>query len=278
MSDHTAIGVGREPGASPREDLLPGPMDGSRRRRRPTGAAPPLPRGIGLSGKLWLALCIVLLIWVPAALAFPAVERVADRADAWFLRLVAELRTDWLTTVADRIDRLGSGWTLTVVIGATIVALLAFRRWRHLFVLLGSVAVVEILGQILYTNFHRPRPFGVTIIGRWAGFSMPSLPVMVFAAFLIGVAYTLVVPGRPRTVAKWTIGVLVALYVGARLYLALDHPSDVVVGITIGVALPLVAFRFFTPNAVFPVQYKRGKTAHLDVGGRRGEAIRRAVL
>ena len=37
------------------------------------------------------------------------------------------------------------------------------------------------------------------------------------------------------------------------------------------------AFRFFTPNETFPVTYQRGKTAHLDIGGRRGEAIRRAV-
>ena len=57
----------------------------------------------------------------------------------------------------------------------------------------------------------------------------------------------------------------------------MDHLSDVVVGVTLGVAIPLVAFRFFTPNSVFPVQYKRGKTAHLDVGGRRGEAIKSAV-
>ena len=106
---------------------------------------------------------------------------------------------------------------------------------------------------------------------------MPSPPVAIFAAFLIGVAYTLVVPGRPRTIAKWIIGVLVAGFVGSRLYLASDHPSDVIVAVTLGVAIPLVAFRFFTPNSVFPVAYKRGKTAHLDVGGRRGEAIRQAV-
>ena len=37
------------------------------------------------------------------------------------------------------------------------------------------------------------------------------------------------------------------------------------------------AFRFFTPNEVFPVTYGGGKTAHLDVGGRRGEAVRQAV-
>lgn len=260
-----------------RQDLLPGVMDATQRRRRPTGAPPALPRSIGLSGKLWLSLCVALLVWVPAALAFPAVERFADRADTWFLEQLAQLRTGWLTTVADRVDRLGSGWTLTIVISVTIVALLAFRRWRHLFVLLASVAVVEIVGTILYTNFARPRPFGVTIIGRWAGFSMPSLPVAVFAAFLIGVAYTLVVPGRPRTIAKWVIGLLVAAFAGSRLYLASDHPSDVIVAVTLGVAIPLVAFRFFTPNSVFPVAYRRGKTAHLDVGGRRGEAIKRAV-
>ena len=45
----------------------------------------------------------------------------------------------------------------------------------------------------------------------------------------------------------------------------------------IGVVIPLLAFRFFTPNEFFPVAYRRGKTAHLDVTGRRGAAIRQAV-
>ena len=43
-----------------------------------------------------------------------------------------------------------------------------------------------------------------------------------------------------------------------------------VVGVTVTVALLVNAFRFFTPNEVFPVAYRKGKTAHLDVGGRRG--------
>ena len=37
------------------------------------------------------------------------------------------------------------------------------------------------------------------------------------------------------------------------------------------------AFRFFTPNEVFPVAYGTGKSAHLDVTGLRGDAIRNAV-
>ena len=44
-----------------------------------------------------------------------------------------------------------------------------------------------------------------------------------------------------------------------------------------GVAIPVSAFRFFTPNEVFPVAYRRGNTAHVDVTGARGEAIRQGV-
>jgi tRNA A-37 threonylcarbamoyl transferase component Bud32 len=36
-------------------------------------------------------------------------------------------------------------------------------------------------------------------------------------------------------------------------------------------------FRWFVPNEVFPVSYRRGRSAHLDVGGARGQAIRRAL-
>ena len=61
------------------------------------------------------------------------------------------------------------------------------------------------------------------------------------------------------------------------MYLGTFHPSDIAVGVGISTAVLVNAFRFFTPNETFPVTYKRGKTAHLDVGGRRGEAIRRAV-
>ena len=58
---------------------------------------------------------------------------------------------------------------------------------------------------------------------------------------------------------------------------AVDHPFDVLAGLALGIAIPLAAFRLFTPNDVVPVAYRQGKTAHLDVTGRRGEAIRQAV-
>ena len=36
-------------------------------------------------------------------------------------------------------------------------------------------------------------------------------------------------------------------------------------------------FRRFAPNEAYPVTYRRGRSAHLDVGGARGQAIRRAL-
>ena len=63
----------------------------------------------------------------------------------------------------------------------------------------------------------------------------------------------------------------------SQLYLATYHPFDIATGVSIAVAIAVTAFRFFTPNEAFPVTYRRGKTAHLDVGGRRGEALRQAV-
>ena len=84
-------------------------------------------------------------------------------------------------------------------------------------------------------------------------------------------------PGRPRTIAKVVGASSSVCYAVAGLYLATFHPFDVAVGVTMAVALGVTAFRLFTPNEIFPVTYGGGKKAHLDVGGERGEAIRRAL-
>ena len=72
--------------------------------------------------------------------------RIDDRASTWVLRLLAGIRTPWLTDVANGINVAGSGWGATVL-GLSAVALtMAFRRWRHLLVFLGSVLFLEIAG------------------------------------------------------------------------------------------------------------------------------------
>jgi membrane-associated phospholipid phosphatase len=247
------------------------------RKRRPTGAPPPLPHPFAISTAVWLIVALAVLgTAFLVSLHSPAL-RVDDRFSTWVLRGLAGIRTPWLTDIAVGIKNAGSGWGVTVLGFLAVALMMVFRRWRHLLVFLCSLFFLEIVGQWIYEALSRPRPFGVPIIAGWGGYSAPSPPVAVLTVFLVGIAYCLVVPGRPRTYAKVAIAVVIAVFALARMYLAVDHPGDVLLGVALGVAIPVTAFRFFTPNEVFPVAYRRGKTAHVDVSGRRGEAIRRAV-
>ncbi len=248
-----------------------------RRRRRPTGGAPPLPRSLGTTGKWWLVALVAFAAMICLLLVSSGARRAVDRVDAAILRQIAQLRTAPLTDVATAIDRVLTGWVFTLTAVGLMVAMIVFRRWRHLFTFLAAIFVMQLVGLVLYNAFTRPRPYDVTAIGRWAGYSSPSPPVVVLAALLVGIIYSLVPPGRARERAKLAIAAVLVVFVFARLYLGVDHPFDAVSGLVIGIAIPLAAFRLFTPNDVTPVAYGSGKTAHLDVGGQRGEAIRRAV-
>jgi len=248
-----------------------------RRQRRPTGAPPPLPHPITVSTTAWLVLGAVVLAGAFLASQHTPWLRIDDRASTWVLRQLAGIRTPWLTDVASGIDGAGSGWGVTVL-GLLVVALtMAFRRWRHLLVFLGGLLFLEIVGTSIYFGLSRPRPYGVLIIGSWGGYSGVSPPVAVLTMFLMGAVYCLAVPGRPRTWTKAAVAAVVAVFCLARLYLGVDHPGDVLLGVAFAVAIAVTAFRFFTPNEVFPVAYRRGRTAHVDVTGRRGQAIRQAV-
>jgi tRNA A-37 threonylcarbamoyl transferase component Bud32 len=213
---------------------------------------------------------IVILVRAPSL-------RLDDQVNAAVLRLFARARTPWLTDVANGISAVCSGWGATVV-GLSAVALTtAFRRWRHLLVFLCSLFLLEIAIQLIDSGLTRPRPYGVRVIAGWAGFSAPAISVTILTLLLMGVAYCLIVPGRSRAYAKAAIAVIVTIFCLACLYLAVDHVDDLLLGVALGVAIPVTAFRFCTPNEVFPVAYRRGNTAHVDVTGRRGEAIRQGV-
>ncbi len=249
----------------------------STRRRRPSGEPPPLPRELGRSGRFWIWMVALFFVTVFGLSLMQPMLWALERFESRQLAAIARIRTPWLTQVMLWIGGLGYPWVIRPLRWATILALVAFRRWRHLFVFLGSLFVAEWIGYQLSVGLQRPRPFGVTVIGPWTGYSVPSLPVLGLSATLVGILYTLVMPGRGRSIGKWIVGALIVSLVVARLYLAVDHLTDIVFGIIFGIAIPLVAFRWFTPNEVFPVSYRRAKAAHLDVGGRRGEAIVAAI-
>lgn len=259
---------------------VPGAPDVGRpgRRRRPTGKPPPLPRGIHRTGLWWVAAAVVLVtlakvVFGPARRGLGVAVTVWDDAVVGWL---ARLHLPGLTGLMEAImASTGSAAVVGVVRWGVLVALLVLRRFRHLVVFVGSFLAV--LLAVRLATVDRPRPFGVELRGSWAGWAMPSRPVAIFAATLVGVLYTLVPAGRWRQLGKWVAAGLVTAFALARVGLGVDAPTDALVGAVIGVAVSVAAYRLFVPSEVFPVAYRRGRSAHLDVGGRRGEAIRDAL-
>jgi hypothetical protein len=129
-----------------------------RRRRRPTGAPPPLPHPVTISTTAWLVLGAVVLAGAFLASQHTPWLRIDDQASTWVLRLLAGIRTPWLTDVANGINGVGSGWGVTVL-GLLVVALTAvFRRWRHLLVFMCGLFFLELVGTAIYFGLSRPRP------------------------------------------------------------------------------------------------------------------------
>jgi tRNA A-37 threonylcarbamoyl transferase component Bud32 len=247
------------------------------RRRRPSGEAPPLPRTLNRSGRLWLtAAGAVLVLWAAIIMNQRTAQLVLvndNRVVEW----VAGLRTELLTDVMQTVHALGSRWTIRALFWSTVVVLVVLRRFRHLFVFLGATLAVTALTGFFAYLFVWPRPMGVEILGDWSGYAHPSRPVAALTATLMGMLYSLAPTGRLRRVGKPVIaGLVIALSV-ALIYLGVNSPTDVAIAAVIGVTIPLVAFRMITPNEVFPVTWHRGSSAHLDVGGRRGQAIHQAL-
>jgi tRNA A-37 threonylcarbamoyl transferase component Bud32/membrane-associated phospholipid phosphatase len=166
---------------------------------------------------------------------------------------------------------------LTVIWWIALAILLVWRRWRHLFVWLGALLVVSTFTAVAGGMIQRPRPMGIEILGHWEGYAMPSRPMAILSAIGVCILYALVPAGRPRERGKVVVTAVLVVTALSRLYLAQDAPTDVVNGVVFGVAIPLAAFRFFTPTAAYPVSYRRGRTAHLDISGPRGDAIKRAL-
>jgi hypothetical protein len=251
-----------------------------RARRRPTGEAPPLPHHLQTSGVGWLVAAVVLVALTVAVFARGLRGFAVDVtvADAAVVRWLAGLHVPGLVGGWRVLAAISSWWVLNGLLVGLLLALLALRRFRQLIVVLILVQLLTLVVEAwLGPIAHRPRPFGGVIRAGWGGWALPPLQVTFFALGMIIVLYTMVPEGRWRNAGKWVAAALVALTALARIALGADAPTDVLVAVAIGVTIPLLVFRLFLPNEVFPVSYRRGRAAHLDIGGARGTAIRQGL-
>jgi tRNA A-37 threonylcarbamoyl transferase component Bud32 len=212
---------------------------------------------------------------------FPGGGGELPPVDRRVLEGLAGLRTPALTRAMVIVAALSAQWMIAALGWATILVLLAARRFRHLLVFLGVALLIHaITADLAYTTVEQVsalRPAELAMLGP-AGLSVyPVLALAMLTGRLVSMLYCLVPQGRRRQAGKAVVAAIVALVALARLYLAVDTLTTVLVAIVIGVMIPLVAFRWLCPDEVYPVTYRRGRSAHLDVGGRRGEAIRRAL-
>ena len=259
-------------------------------RRRPSGAPPPLPKDLRASGLLWAGLAgAVLFFWL--VLFLTGRRPRADGFDEAILRAVADWRTPGVTRILRSVQWLGAEQTLLALQAAILLVAVAFRRFRHALVMVGCILFAIWLISLVQIVLARPRPVSVPILGEWNGFSHPSRPMVGLGLTLVSAIYMLVPQGRWRVARgpevppeeqgtspiTWVCVALLVLLGFAQIYLAVENPTDVLIGAIVGVAIPLVAFRTLAPAEVFPISYRRQRTAHVDVGGRRGQAICRAL-
>jgi tRNA A-37 threonylcarbamoyl transferase component Bud32/membrane-associated phospholipid phosphatase len=246
------------------------------RRRRPSGERAPLPHQLHLSGRLALLGALLVVVLWTSLFVFPESITWWQERDLALLQRIVALRTDVATTIAAAIHALGSPWVWRPVRFALLLVLVVSRRWRHLLVALLVFFVAETLVSAMATAIGRPRPL-VPILAPWQGYAHPSAPVASLAVTLAVGGFVLLPAGRARR--RWLAlsGMLVGALAAARLYLGVDHPTDAAIGAAIGLIVPLVAFRMLAPERIFPVAFRRGRAAHLDIDGRRASAIKRAM-
>ena len=255
--------------------MAPGPPAPVATRRRPSGEPPPLPRPVSGTTRVYGALGVIAFA-MAFALTTVSGTRVITAADLAVARALERMRSDPLTAAAEISMSLGSSVTFRLLAWTILIVLVVTRRFQHLFVSLALLLIVPVVVANVRDGVGRMRPAGVTIVGDWEGYAYPSRPVTELALVLTLAVVVLVPQGRWRRPATLAAVAFAAIVVLARLYSAVDHPTDAGAGLVLGAALPVAAVRLLTPEEAFPVTYRRGVRAHLDVGGARGDAIRRA--
>ena len=228
----------------------------------------------------WLAAAAVLVVLSVVVFAggLRSVAVSVTVADDAVVRWLAGWQGPGVVAAMQLLAALGSWMAITVVLWGLLLALLILRRLRHLLVVLAVWIVQGLLLQyLLGPVLSRPRPFGVEPRADWTGWAMPSEQMAALVVALLGILYAVVPEGRWRQRGKWVAGAFVVLVAVAHLGLGVEAPTDVLVGVVVAVAVALLGFRLFVPSESFPVAYGQGRSAHLDVTGPRGRAIREAL-
>jgi len=163
--------------------------------------------------------------------------------DSFVLNHVVAMRRPWLNGIAVDLTALGS-ITLVALISAVVLCVLLLLKdrlavWQLLLASLGAGVWTAITKDVI----ERARPENVTHLVQVSGFSYPSGHSLASASLYVTIA---ILAGRQLPTTKgrlvlFGIAVAIVALVGtSRIYLGVHYPSDVVSGISLGLAWALV--------------------------------------
>ena len=250
--------------------MAPARLGKSHVLRRPSGEPPPLPR------PTWWRRYVSLLVATFVMGVLLAWWYSFSPPDAVILRWLALHRMNSLTDVVRAMSRLSSPPAILLLRTAVLAVLVVFARWRHIAVVLLGFVLVDVAVPRLAVEFSVA---GVDAVASGTGdYHFPAIGVASLAITLWMSVATLTPAGRMRKRAAYValvIGVVTVLSLG---YLAMVYPIAGLYSLLLAFCIAATLVGWLAPDEAFPVSYRRGaNAAHLDLSGRRSEAVVRAM-
>ena len=192
-----------------------------------------------------------------AALAFGIFVRITRELvegevggiDSAILHDVERMRSPWLTSAAVDVTALGS-ITLVVLFSAfTLLVLLVLRDRMGALQLLAASAGAGVFTIVAKDLIERSRPAAADQLIVVSGYSYPSGHSVSTSALYLTIA---IIAGRyiqhsgARTAIFLAVAAVFSLVGFSRVYLGVHYATDVVSGLSLGVAWALVLAGFFT--------------------------------
>ncbi|WP_375199152.1 bifunctional DedA family/phosphatase PAP2 family protein [Cupriavidus metallidurans] len=159
------------------------------------------------------------------------------RADQGIYQIMQGLRTPWGDKVMVFVTELGDGVVIALVAAAVLAWLMWRRNWRTARYWVAAIAFGQIAATVVKLVLQRPRP----LVGLYDGLSTYAFPsghatmTMVAYGFLAAL-----IAGRLAWQRRWIVYAVAALLIGfiaaSRLYLGAHWLSDVIGGLSLGLA------------------------------------------
>ncbi|MEW6025314.1 MAG: phosphatase PAP2 family protein [Pseudomonadota bacterium] len=159
------------------------------------------------------------------------------RADQGVYQLLQGLRTPWGDRVMVFVTELGDGMVIALVAAAVLAWLMWRRNWRTARYWVAAIAFGQIAATVVKLVLQRPRPLadlydGLSTYAFPSGHATMSMVAYGFLATLIAGQFD-----RPRRWMVYAVAtLLISVIAASRLYLGAHWLSDVIGGLSLGLA------------------------------------------